>query len=198
MIRVLPHYFIGEHCGIDQDWFPGFWMRIGGCGAVTACEICIYLARFRGRRELCPFDPKHITRADALAFGEIMRPYLHPRVSGIDKTEIFMDGFRAYLASRGTALTMESLEGDAPYAAAETAARTRIDRGMPVAYLMLLHRDKALDDYMWHWFVLNGYEDGPEGFRVRALTFGEEKWMDFAHLWDTRRSPRGGMVLIQE
>ncbi len=198
MIRVLPHYFIGEQCGIDQDWFPGFWMRIGGCGAVTACEICIYLARFRGRRELCPFDPKHITRADALAFGEIMRPYLHPRVSGIDKTEIFMDGFRAYLASRGTALTMESLEGDAPYAAAETAVRTRIDRGMPVAYLMLLHRDKALDDYMWHWFVLNGYEDGPEGFRVRALTFGEEKWMDFAHLWDTGRSPRGGMVLIQE
>ena len=144
MIRVLPHYFIGEHCGIDQDWFPGFWMRIGGCGAVTACEICIYLARFRGRRELCPFDPKHITRADALAFGEIMRPYLHPRVSGIDKTEIFIDGFRAYLASRGTALAMESLEGDAPYAAAETAVRTRIDRGMPVAYLMLLHRGSGL------------------------------------------------------
>ena len=62
--------------------------------------------------------------------------------------------------------------------------------------MMLLHRDKALDDLNWHWFFLNGYDEGPEGFRVRAVTFGEALWLDLAHLWDTGHRQKGGIVLF--
>ena len=67
-------------------------MKIGGCGAVTACDLCIYLAREYGWKQLYPYDPEHVSREDYIAFSRIMKPYLRPRMSGIDTLEIYMDG----------------------------------------------------------------------------------------------------------
>ena len=38
MRRELEHFRIGDSYGGNQDWFPTFMMRIGGCGAETACD----------------------------------------------------------------------------------------------------------------------------------------------------------------
>ena len=195
-MKELPHYTIGDSYGGSQDWFTELRMNRGGCGAVTACDMCIYLARYMGRTRLYPFDSSNITREDFLTFGAIMRPFLSPRFRGIHKTITFMDGFRDYMAFRGdTALKMTSVEGNAPYEIAREAVRDTIDRGFPIPYLLLLHQDKALEEFNWHWFVLNGYDDGPEGFRVKAATYGEWTWFDFAHLWDTGRPEKGGFVV---
>ena len=36
MRQELQHFHIGDSYGGNQDWFPTFMMRIGGCGAETA------------------------------------------------------------------------------------------------------------------------------------------------------------------
>ena len=195
-MKELPHYTIGDSYGGSQDWFTEPWMNRGGCGALTACDMCIYLARYKGRTALYPFDAQRITRSDYLTFGAIMRPFLSPRPRGINKTRTFMDGFRDYLRFRGdTALKMTSVEGGESYETAREAVRDCIDRGFPIPYLMLLHQDKALEDFYWHWFVLNGYDEDETGFRVKAVTYGEWTWFDLAHLWDTGQAEKGGFVV---
>ena len=42
MKRELEYFRIGGSWGGNQSWFFDFMMRIGGCGAVTACDCCIY------------------------------------------------------------------------------------------------------------------------------------------------------------
>ena len=197
MKRELRHYRIGNSYGGNQDWFTDLWMNRGGCGAVAACECCISLARNRGLRDLVPFDTDSVTKEDFLAFAMQMKPYLRPRPKGINRTSLFMDGFRDYLASiPDTGLRMASVEGDAPTETAVDTIRRQLDLGFPVPYLMLLHRDRQLEDFYWHWFVLTGYDEDEEGFLVKAVTYGEWIWLDLRHLWDTGHDEKGGFVVF--
>ena len=50
----LDYFFVEESYGGNQDLFPEISMRDGGCGAVAACESCIYFAR---RADTTP-DPR--------------------------------------------------------------------------------------------------------------------------------------------
>ena len=196
-MKTLEHFTIGESVCGQQEWFTDPWMNRGGCAAVTACDSCIYFARTRGMTELCPFDAQNPTKEAYLAFGEQMRPYLSPRPSGINKTGIYRQGFNAYLADHpGSGLRLRSGDGHAPLETAVDAIRAQIDNGFPVPYLMLLHHDTALDDFMWHWFLLNGYDDPGNSFLVRAVTYGKETWLDLPSLWDTRRTQKGGFIIF--
>ena len=196
-MKELGHYTIGDSYGGSQDWFTELWMNRGGCGAVTACDVCIYLAKYRGMTNLYPFDPQNVTREDFLAFGNQMRPYLSPRHRGINTTKLFIDGFSDYLAALpGKIPAMTDFQGTESAEDAAALIRSQIDAGLPVPYLLLLHQDKTLEDFNWHWFILNGYDDSPEGLMVKAVTYGEWTWINFPHLWDTGKEEKGGFVIL--
>ena len=198
MRKELDHFLIDGSLGGQQEWFSEYWMKIGGCGAVTACDVSIFLARNWDLPAACPFDPWDFTKEDYLAFGERMRKYLSPRSTGIDRTEIYVDGFREYLSDAGvTGIGFREVSGTEDAETAVREVREQIDRGLPIPYLMLMHRDKALDDYMWHWFLLEGYDDTEDAFLVKVVSYGEGKWMDLRHLWRTGRRRKGGFVLLQ-
>ena len=48
MRRELEHFYIGYSYGGNQDWFRTFMMRLGGCGAETACDSSLYFALHMG------------------------------------------------------------------------------------------------------------------------------------------------------
>ena len=80
--KELPHFYIGESFGGQQEWYSRlfeFGMHIGGCAAITACDCSIYFAKYFGRHELYPFNLQNVLREDYLEFGRIMEPYLYPR-----------------------------------------------------------------------------------------------------------------------
>ena len=58
---------------------------------------------------------------------------------------------------------------------------------------------RTLKDYVWHWFLINGYDrpDGTEDIRVKAVTFSGYQWLDLRKLWDTGYVDRGGAVLYR-
>ena len=198
MKKELEHFMIGASYGGNQEWFRSFMMRIGGCGAETACDSCLYFALHRGLEGLYPFDASRLTRREYVDFAHMMEKYLWPRMSGIDRLDIYTEGFGKYLADVGeNRLSMETLDGAEPAEAAAEAIRGQIDRGFPVPVLLLRHRDKALKDYNWHWFLVNGYEDGPEGLKVKAVTYSAYEWFDFGRLWDTGYERRGGLILYR-
>ena len=199
MKKELEHFNVDEWYGGSQKWFSDAWMKIGGCGAVTACDLCIYLAKTMGLTDLYPGDPEHVTMEDYISFGMRMKPYLSPRMHGINRTETYIDGLNAYLADTGCMpFVMEGVSGETDIEKAVCLVKEQIDRGFPVPYLMLLHRDKKLDDYMWHWFLLNGYEEDGKHTRVKAVSYGKAVWMDLRHLWRTDRKRKGGFVLIRK
>lgn len=184
-------------------------MRIGGCGAETACDSSLYFALNLGIEGIYPFDTQRLSKRDYVDFAHIMEKYLWPRMSGIDRTEIFVDGYAKYLKDRGVdSISMTTLEGTEPYEAAAEAVMRQIDAGFPVPTLILNHRDRKYADYNWHWFLINGYDERMDNnsnadgdadrctLFVKAVTYSSYEWLDFKKLWDTRHIRRGGLVLF--
>ena len=225
MKKELEYFEIGGSYGGNQDWFFDFMMRIGGCGAVTACDCCIYFARYMDKQYLYPFDANHVTKRDYLRFSKLMKPYLRPRKGGINTLQLYIDGFSAYLQHRKEEnLLLLPLSGESSYEEAACGVIKQIDQGFPVPCLTLHHSDPEMSDYVWHWFLLTGYEkkevsengiggrnpqsDGgkepnlrtaaTEGMKVKAVTYGEYHWLSLQKLWDTGYEEKGGLILFSE
>ena len=203
MERHLDYFEIEGAYGGNQDWFTNIVMHIGGCGAATACDTCIYLALRRGMTGLYPGDVRHLTKQDYKDFSMKMKPYLKPRAGGIDRLETYIEGFQAYLRDLGNedgkALVMEPLHGEKDVEEAKEAVRREIGQGLPVPCLLLYHRDrKQFGDFTWHWFLLTGYEERGGRFYVTAATYGEASELDFEEMWDTGYEKKGGLVLYSQ
>ncbi len=197
--KELDYFLVDGAYGWRQEWFPEYMMRLGGCAAVTACDCCVWLKKYRGLGRLYPGSAEAVTREDYLRLAARMKPYLRPRWRGIDTLDIYRDGFGRYLRDAGeTGLALEKLDGGCAPEAAWAALRGQIDGRWPVPCLILSHRDPAFADYVWHWFLLTGYDGGEGPGLVRAVTDGEGKWLDFAALWNTGHSRRGGLILFRE
>lgn len=198
MKKELEYFRIGKAYGGSQEWFSELIMREGGCAAATACESCIYFAGYMGKSHLYPYAADTVTREDYAAFGQTMKPYLHPRITGIDTLALFMEGFGDYLETVGERkLSMTPLEGERPFLQARDAVISRIDAGYPVPMLLLKHKNPELDDYIWHWFMLTGYQDWDGRFYVKAVTYGDFEWLCLEELWDTGYEKKGGLILYE-
>ena len=196
MKKELSLYFIGTSYGGNQEWFSGLSMRFGGCAAETACECCIYLDKYKGT-SLYPFDIKNITRSDYRRFGDIMKPYLHPRLSGIDRLSIYLDGFGKYLRERGSAITLRGVEGSEDTVKAKQFLVTQLNNEIPVPFLCLNHQNPRFKEYEWHWFLINGYDENGGKLTVKTVTYSSYEWLDFDELWNSGRARKGGFILIE-
>ena len=199
MKRELGHFSIGTSYGGNQDWFKTFMMRIGGCGAETACDSSLYFAIHRNVENIYPFDAHNLSRKDYVDFAHMMEKYLHPRMTGINRLDIYVDGYAEYLRDRGVSrISMDTLAGSEPYDMAVEAIIRQIDAGYPVPTLILNHRDRSLKDYVWHWFLINGYEETAGTLKVKAVTYSSWQWLDLRRLWDTGFKDRGGLILYSD
>ena len=198
MKRELEHFVIDDSYGGNQEWFRTFKMRMGGCGAETACDSSLYFAIYKGVEGIYPFDAKKLSKDDYVDFGHMMEKYLWPRMSGINKLDIYVEGYSKYLEDRGvTCIGMDMLDGSEPYEIAAETVKKQIDAGYPIPILNLNHKDKELKDYVWHWFLLNGYNENDNTLLVKAVTYSGFQWLDFRNLWDTGYDNKGGLVLYR-
>lgn len=200
MKKELEYYYIGKSLGGNQNWLRDPIMRLGGCGAVTACEFSIYQAiQDPKNQNWIPFDPGQITKDAFMEFTKIMKPYLKPRFQGINKLSIYIDGFTRYLKDQGLEqITVEGFSGDNSLEEAIKVIKTQLDRGFPIPYLLLRHKSKAIDFFTWHWFILAGYEEFEKDMYVKVITYGRDYWLSLKELWDTGYENKGGLILIQE
>ncbi len=196
MKKELPHFAIGSAYGGSQDWCPDDWMRIGGCAAITACDSSIFLMLHKGRRELYPYALSEISRKDYVDFTDIIKPYLHPREGGVDRLDIYTDGFGQFLRDRGeTSLSMSPWPGEKDLIETKEIVKKQINSGWLIPSLTLLHNRPSMQEFVWHWYLLNGYLEQDETFLVKAVTFGTWRWLDFSVLWDSGFDRKGGLVL---
>lgn len=197
MKRELDYFYIENALGWSQDWFQDLTMYYGGCAAVTACDLCVYLARKKGMRSLYPYDPRRLNKKDYLAFSAMIKPYLRPRLRGIDTLKLYISGLSAYWNDVGAKqLRIDGLPGTAPWGEARERIREQIDGDMPVPFLLLHHKNRSLSNYQWHWFNLAGYGELDGKFYVKAVTYGNFRWLDLRELWDTGCRKKGGLIRV--
>ncbi len=195
MKKILDYFSIEGTVGGNQEWFKNVVMYIGGCAAATACDCCIYLALRRGMTHLYPYDVHALTKQDYIDFSMKMKPYLRPRVNGVNKLWMFTEGFGKYLKDVGEdGLKMKELSGTEELRTAECFIRDQIDSGYPVPYLMLRHRKAYYKDFVWHWFLGYGYEERDDGLWITVATYGESYTFQLKDLWDTGYEEKGGLI----
>lgn len=195
MEKRLEYFMIDKAVGGNQEWFKNVVMYIGGCAAATACDCCIVLALRHGMEHLYPYDIRRLTREDYVSFSMKMKPYLKPRVNGVNKLYLFTEGFGRYLLDAGeTRLRMEEFSGKEPYEKAASFIKRHIDSGYPVPYLMLRHKKPFYKDFVWHWFVCYGYEERADGMWITVATYGESYTFSLKELWDTGYEEKGGLI----
>lgn len=209
MKKKLEHFKVGEDYGGNQDRMSDWWMRIGGCAALTACDSMLYYTLVQGSGNLLPDKiAQHVIGRDRPilprvyeTYAMLMKTYLRPRFTGVDRLDIFVDGLHKYLNELqidgdGSApqIDMTTFSGDEPVDQAQAFIRRHIDAGHPVPTLILNHQNKAFEDYIWHWFLINGYEEKEDNFIVRTATMGTYQWLSFPALWNTGKTRKGGLI----
>lgn len=203
MKKLLDYFSIDGSFGGNQEWFTNVVMNIGGCAAATACDSCIYFAKSLDMESLYPYDIHNLNKEDYKRFSQIMKPYIRPRVGGVKKLEWYIEGFRKYLSDvnneeKGirTCIHMEGFSGENSYEDCACVIKRQIDARMPVPYLMLKHRDEEqYKDFIWHWFLVVGYEETDEGLQIIIATYGEKTELPLKKLWDTGYEEKGGIII---
>ena len=185
--------------GGDQHWLPTERMQRGGCSTVTVAEICAFLARTTPDLSgLYPGDPSSISKEEFISFASKLFEYVYPRPGGLTQLSLYTDGIAEYAGSVGITLSFECLDGSAPHQQAAAFFTGAIDEGSGIACLLLEHDDQSLDDILWHWFTLTGYEyENGELFAIFA-TYGQRRRISFRHMWNTGKEKRGGLVKIRK
>jgi len=195
--KVLDYFTIEGTPGGNQDWLPEWDMNMGGCAAVTACDVCIYLSRQGKYKNLYDHDSKNLTRWDFVNFAKVMKPYLTPRYHGIDFLETYICGLYDYFHDvNNNSLTLEGLSGGVDYENFSRAIVNQINNNFLVPFLLLNHHDLELEDFIWHWFNLAGYEIIDNDIRVLTVTYGEYKWLSLKNLHDSKSERKGGIIRI--
>ena len=200
MLKELDYFWVGEEYGGRQSLLPDMIMRFAGCAAVTACDSLIYMTLYKNLKNLCPFSTDQLRGRDYVAFFKTVKPYLRPRLMGINRLEIFVAAFKKFLKEHGTFfLDVMPWSGDHVEQDTVNTIRQQIDRGFLIPYLLLHHKNPNFENYEWHWFLLTGYDEKPDGrFMVKAVTYGAYEWLDFAKLWNTGYDRKGGLILFKE
>lgn len=198
MCEEIDYFTIEGTPGGNQEWCLDFWMYLGGCGALAACDLSICLARNYQLAKCCPCDAFHMLKKDYVDFSMKMKPYIHPRMGGVTKLSMFTDGCGQYLRDCGYQAEFITCSGDKSYENAKEFVRKAISRNLPVAYLMLRHRDKKFKDLNWHWFSVTGYKIKDGSFFLIYHTYGEKSEVDFERLWNTGMYRKGGMISLSK
>ncbi|MCH5321391.1 MAG: hypothetical protein J1E36_06480 [Eubacterium sp.] len=198
MKKELDYFKVEGDYGFNQDKFTNLMMKMGGCAAVTACDSLIYFKKYKGIESLYPYDTNEISKKDYVDFSNIIKPYLHPRMSGVDKLDIYIDGLNDYLNDiNETRIKLSGLSGDESIGTAKEFIAGQIDNGYPIPYLILKHKDPSMKDFVWHWFLITGYEILDSTTKVKVVSYGEYQWFDLDTLWNTGYSRKGGLIKFE-
>lgn len=198
MRNELSYFSIGRSYGGNQNWFRDLMMKMGGCAAATACDVCIQMAFAHNRSQLYPYDINQLDKDDYIKFSNMMKPYLRPRLQGIDTLDLFINGFNRYINDRNESnISLNGFSGERSVNIAITEVKKMIDLGIPIPYLLLRHKNPNYKNLTWHWFLIIGYEDFDNEFKIKIATYGEFFWISFSELWETGYNRKGGMVLLK-
>lgn len=127
----------------------------------------------------------------------MMNAYLRPRMTGVHTLQLYIDGFEKYLQYiKNEDIKMTPFNGENSLFDGEKIVINQIDKKMPIPFLLLEHENPNLKEFVWHWFLIVGYEKTDDELFIKTATYGDYNWILFKELWDTGYEERGGMIIV--
>ena len=118
-------------------------------------------------------------------------------MKGINTLQLYIDGFSSYLYDiNDEEIKMEPFSGENSVYDGEKIVVGQIEKEIPIPFLLLKHKNKKLNELVWHWFLIVGYEKTEDDLLVKIATYGKYNWISFKNLWDTGYDEKGGMIII--
>lgn len=74
--------------------------------------------------------------------------------------------------------------------------KNQLDQDIPVPYLLLRHQNEAYKDYIWHWFLLTGYEEKDGKMYIKTATYWESDTFELEDFWNTGCEEKGGLIRL--
>lgn len=179
--------------GGNQEWFPGEFQRLAGCGSVTGSNMAaIYAAMDETMGTL--YDPD----GDAWEYGqylklmETMYHYMRPGFMGYPLIRRFAKDFCKYAKDRGILLKDKRLFLPKEKGESLEFILESINHNHPVAFLILRHPAKEFREDNWHWVTITGYDE--EKHQLIWSNCGEREEIDWSLLFDSNVKYYVGMV----
>lgn len=166
--------------GGNQTWNTGSVME-KGCGAVTACNIAAYHAKYYGRSSLYPYSS--YSKANFTNFQSFM---FNSYVGGPSILSDMTYGVPAYASSKGYSYGYSSNScwnsTSATYVQMVNLVKSSIDGNNPVALLIgPIFTSGYNDDLANHWVTITGYTESNPAV-VTVSTWGTKREVNLYHL----------------
>ncbi len=183
-----------KHFGGDQHWYKAKWHSVSGCGPTVAATILAHLAEYK---ESCralykynfPLQKEEFVRH----MGEV-REFVKPGINGLTSKTYFACEVKRFAESRGvnlkTDLVSKKIDADKAY----ERVKHSIDKGLPLALLILKNPEPEIEEFTWHWMVVIGYKE--EKRQIVMTTWGKIFDLDFDKVWNQSGRYSSGLVCI--
>lgn len=185
--------------GGDQEWFPGDFQRLAGCGSVTGSNIAaIYALSREGWKELYQVRPDESAEdyESYLNLMQTMYQYMKPGFMGYPLIGRFAKDFKKYASDRGIKLRSEQMFLPKTKKQALDFILPALKQGHPVAFLILRHPAYELREDNWHWVTITGFDEEKE--KLIWSNCGEREEIDWNMLFDTDKKYYVGIVKFKE
>ena len=151
--------------GGDQEWFPGDFQRLAGCGSVTGSNIAaIYALSREDFKDLYPIkdSQKAADYEQYLNLMQTMYRYMKPGFMGYPLIGRFAKDFKRYAKDHGITLSSEQLFLPKSKEQALDFILPALKEDHPVAFLILRHPAHELREDNWHWVTITGFDEEEE------------------------------------
>lgn len=185
--------------GGNQEWFPGDFQRLAGCGSVTGSNMAaIYALSHEGWDALYPIENGHdaVEYEQYLNLMQSMYRYMKPGFMGYPLIGRFAKDFKRYAADRGIFLSSEQLFLPKSKEQALDFILPALKEDHPVAFLILRHPAYELREDNWHWVTITGFDEEEE--KLIWSNCGEREEINWNMLFDTEKKYYAGIVKFKE
>ena len=185
--------------GGNQEWFPGDFQRLAGCGSVTGSNIAaIYALSREDFKDLYPIkdSQKAADYEQYLNLMQTMYRYMKPGFMGYPLIGRFAKDFKRYAKDHGITLSSEQLFLPKSREQALDFILPALKEDHPVAFLILRHPAHELREDNWHWVTITGFDEEEE--KLIWSNCGECEEIDWNMLFDTDKKYYVGIVKFKE
>lgn len=181
--------------GGNQEWFPGDFQRLAGCGSVTGSNIAAIYAMSKEEYRVLYELQDHMDEREQTQYLKLMQTmytYMKPGFMGYPLIGRFAKDFKRYASNRGITLKSEQLFLPKSKQQALDFILPSIRNGDPVAFLILRHPAYELREDNWHWVTITGFDEEEE--KLIWSNCGEREEIDWNMLFDAHKKYYVGIV----
>ncbi len=181
------------HLGGDQHWYKAKFHSLSGCGPTTAATILVYLAEnFECCRNLYAYKFS-AKKEDFIRHMDEVRDYVKPGINGLTSKTYFACELRRFAQTRDIQIKTKLINKNFNVDEAYEKIKVSIDKGFPLALLILRNPEPSLEELTWHWMVVIGYKDEN---KILVSTWGKIYELSFKKVWNHTGKNSSGIVEI--